>query len=694
VSGLTGRTRSGGPGSSGVGGDHTSVGRPVLDSPSDYLLAAVLVLVAVVTVGVWSTGQTAALVTGHGWPSVPVTDGLGIATRLPGHLSDPATAWPPRVRSQLPGLVGMSVAAVLDVVVLLGLAALAARWRGRGRRRRGFASPAQIHAALSPASARAIATRIRPYLTTTATRTHASGPGDSDAPSATTREPRGGAVGVLRRLRGTAAKAGTRSAGRNRVAIEEVAVTAGRTDPGVHGTSVPVVIGLENSVLVLAAPRQGKTSQVVIPWVTDWPGPAIVTSVRPDVALATAALRAERGRPVSVMDLTGTTWPDPLTWSPTTGCESFDAARRRADLLVTVGKTSGHGIGADSTNAAFFGTSATNLLAGWLHAAALTNRTMTDVLDWALDERKNDPIRLLRAHPGAAPGTAALLDTLYRSPVETRSNLWATVLTGVAPLLSETARAAFCPRPGTGFTPEQFLHRRGTIYLIVPDTQAGNLAPLISSFVDDLVTAATTAAATSPTGRLDPPLGLFLDEVANVAPLPQLPQLMSYAAGSGVFVTAVLQDIAQARARWGRDGADMLWSAATCKVVLGGLTGDEPAEISRLAGTYRETLTSHSRLPGGASLSASLSDRPVLTPDAIRTLDPALRQALILHATTPPVITRMVRHHEGPHADDHARAEHDLRARLANVTAAKATRGGQGATRGTTSTIETTGGHP
>jgi type IV secretory pathway TraG/TraD family ATPase VirD4 len=475
------------------------------------------------------------------------------------------------------------------------------------------------------------------------------------------------------------------------VAVEQVAVRAGRADPGVHGTSAPVVIGLENSVLVLAAPRQGKTSQVVIPWVSQWPGPAIITSVRPDVAWSTLELRRARG-PVAVMDLTGTTWPDPLTWSPTTGCESFDAARRRADLLVTVGKTSGHGIGADSTNAAFFGTSATNLLAGWLHAAALTNKTMTQVLDWALDERNNEPIRLLRAHPDAAPGTAALLDTLYRSPTETRSNLWATVLTGLAPLLSQAARTAFCPHPGTGFTPDHFLDHTGTVYLIVPDTQTGNLAPLISCFVDDLLTAATTRAATSPTGRLDPPLGLFLDEVANVAPLPQLPQLMSYAAGSGIFVTAVLQDIAQARSRWGRDGADMLWSAATCKVVLGGLSGEEPGEISRLAGTYRETLTSHSRLPGGSSLNASLSDRPVLTPDAIRTLDPALRQALILHATTPPVITRMVRHHEGPHADDHARAEQDLRRELAALAPTKITRGGPDATTATTGAAGSTGG--
>ena len=36
---------------------------------------------------------------------------------------------------------------------------------------------------------------------------------------------------------------------------------------------------------------------------------------------------------------------------------------------------------------------------------------------------------------------------------------------------------------------------------------------------------------------------------------------------------AVLQDIAQARHRWGREGADMIWGAATVKIALGGLGG-------------------------------------------------------------------------------------------------------------------------
>jgi len=629
---FSGRVTARGSALSGGGDqDHTYVGRPVLDSPSDYLLAPILTLVAVGTVGTWLVGQTAALITGGGWPHLSVTDGFTVLVHRPHHWSDPSSAWPLTVRGQLPGPVGFAIATLLDTAALIGLIVAVARHRGRRRRRRGFASAHEISDVFSPDVLNAQAARL---LT-------APGP---TTPAVSTTSTTGQAGGGVQPARGL-----SRVARAQRVAA--VSVDCGRSDPVAHGTCEPVRIGLENSVLVLAAPRQGKTSQVVIPWVTSWHGPAVVTSVRSDVVTATAALRPGT---VQVLDLTGTRWAQQVGWSPTVGCTRFDTARRRADLLVTVGKSSSPG-SSDATNSAFFGTSATNLLAGWLHAAALTGRPMRSVLEWALDDTNDEPITLLRRSPAAMAGTAAMLDALYRSPSETRSNLSTTVLTGVAPLLSETAQAAFCPT-GPSFDPDAFLDSDHTLYLIVPDSHASELAPLVASFVDDLIRAATARAATHPTGRLDPPLGLFLDEVANVAPLPQLPQLMSYAAGSGIFITAVLQDIAQARSRWGRDGADMLWGAATCKVILGGLTGDEPEMLSKLVGTYRETLTTTEHTPGGTRVASSLTDRPILPPEAIRTLDPALRQALILHATTPPVITRMVRHYEGPRAGDHQRS--------------------------------------
>ncbi len=129
---------------------------------------------------------------------------------------------------------------------------------------------------------------------------------------------------------------------------------------------------------------------------------------------------------------------------------------------------------------------------------------------------------------------------------------------------------------------------------------------------------------------------------------------MSFAGGTGIFVTAVLQAMAQARSRWGHDAAEMLWGAATVKLILGGLAGDELREISELAGEYRETLITWQRGQSGHSLSSALQDP--MTPAAIRTLSSHRREALVVHATTPPVKAQMTRHYEGPHKHQFAAA--------------------------------------
>jgi type IV secretion system protein VirD4 len=67
---------------------------------------------------------------------------------------------------------------------------------------------------------------------------------------------------------------------------------------------------------------------------------------------------------------------------------------------------------------------------------------------------------------------------------------------------------------------------------------------------------------------------------------------MSFAGGSGISVTAVLQSMAQARNRRGHDATGMLWGAAIVKVVFGGLSGEDLREASELAGEYRETVIS------------------------------------------------------------------------------------------------------
>ena len=440
-----------------------------------------------------------------------------------------------------------------------------------------------------------------------------------------------------------------------RITVTDVGVQIGRAVP----SRIPLACSCEDSVYGIAAPRQGKSSEIIIPWLHDWPGPAFVTSIRPDVLMNTAIPRRSRG-PVSVMAPTGMiSWPDKLTWSPVSGCADFNIAHARADVLVSVGKSADNG---DSTNAGYFGMNATNLLAGWLHAAALSEGSARDVCSWAFDERDDAPIRILAGHPLAADGVAAMLDSLYRLPADTtRASLWTTAQTAVAPLLSPAARETFMPPPGGETDLREFLLAGGTCYLLADERRAATLAPLVSAFTDHLIETAKAIADQLPGGRLDPPLGLFLDEAANIVPLPQLPALMSFAGGTGIFIVAILQSMAQARSRWGRDAAEMLWSSATVKLILGGLAGDDLREISDLAGEYRETVTSWQRGQGGYTVSFSLEDRKAIRPDEVRTLSARKREALVIHATTPPVKARLARHYESKHRREYAASVQEAR---------------------------------
>jgi type IV secretory pathway TraG/TraD family ATPase VirD4 len=579
-------------------GDHVSARIGIADSAADAILIGLIVTAVALSLGMWLTGQLAALLFLGRWPSLNLAAGLGAALRLPSHLADPRQAWPASVRAGLPGGIMPFAVAGLSSLAALGSGTVFLIRRGTGkRRRRGFASRADLNASLAGKAVTDRGKVVRPSLA------------------------------------------------RAKITVEDVGIRLGRAMP----SGLPLACSGEDSVLVLSAPRQGKTSDFIIPWLHTWPGAALATSIRPDVLLATAVPRRGCG-PVAVMAPTGMIdWPEVLRWDPASGCGSFDKAHARADVMVTVGKSASS---SDSTDGGYFAMNATNLLAAWLHAAALSGGGARDVLKWAFDERDDAPIRILASCPEAADGTAAMLDALYRLPPDTtRASLWTTAQTAVSPLLAPAARKVFLPAPGQGADLGDFLRAGGTCYLMASERRASVLAPVVSAFADDLIETATVIAAGLPGGRLDPPLGLFLDEVANIVPLPQLPALMSFSGGTGIFVAAVFQSMAQARNRWGHDAAAMLWGAATVKAILGGLAGDDLREISELAGEYRETVVAWQRGHGGSSLSSSLQDRKTLTPGQIRTLSAIEREGLIIHATTPVVKTRMTRHYEGPHRD-------------------------------------------
>jgi hypothetical protein len=99
---------------------------------------------------------------------------------------------------------------------------------------------------------------------------------------------------------------------------------------------------------------------------------------------------------------------------------------------------------------------------------------------------------------------------------------------------------------------------------------------------------------------------LALDEVANIAPLPQLPSMISEGGGQGVMTLASLQDLSQARQRW-PDEAEGFPSLFGCTVVLPGIGDVRTLEaLSTLAGD--EEIASRSVSTGRAPSGHPVSD--------------------------------------------------------------------------------------
>jgi type IV secretory pathway TraG/TraD family ATPase VirD4 len=227
-----------------------------------------------------------------------------------------------------------------------------------------------------------------------------------------------------------------------------------------------------------------------------------------------------------------------------------------------------------------------------------------------------------------------------------------------APLADPDVLSAVSPAAGDEFDPSSFLRDNGTLYLLGTASGASATASLVAALVEDVVDVAKRLAAGSAGVRLDPPLALLLDEAANY-PLPSLPSLMSEGGGSGITTLAVLQSLAQARDRWGREAAGAIWDSAIVKVMLGGsANADDLAGISRLIGDreVRETTRTHGG--GGAaggSVSVSYRRRPILEPSAIRQIP--VGQGLLLMRAAPPIMMNLSPWTDRPDAAELRRAQ-------------------------------------
>ncbi|WP_328361893.1 type VI secretion protein [Streptomyces sp. NBC_00445] len=332
--------------------------------------------------------------------------------------------------------------------------------------------------------------------------------------------------------------------------LPEPAVAPRETVPPVEPAPFPAngeqVGGWEKIVIAAREARQTTATQAV----RDATGPTLVVTSNPSVWQDTKDPRAKLG-PVLLYDPTHLCdTPARLHWSPTAGCEDkATAVARAAALLGPVRPTA-------KIDQAVADTAET-LLRSYLHAAAIDGRTIRHVHRWSQGMQVQDAVRTLRTNPKAAPGAAGELEATLTAHPERRDIAQELTTRALAALSTINVRETCTPNRSDALALDSFVDEGGTLYVVGesiedPRTSPGAM-PFLTALVSSVVERGRRMAERSSSGRLDPPLTLVLDDVAAVAPLPQLPELLATGADRGLPTLALLRSREQARTRWPHD---------------------------------------------------------------------------------------------------------------------------------------------
>jgi type IV secretion system protein VirD4 len=388
--------------------------------------------------------------------------------------------------------------------------------------------------------------------------------------------------------------------------------TRGKPVPGGHlgwSTDFDEAISASprEAVLVLGRPGSGKTSAVIIPSVLIAPGAAVASSVKTDVMNATWKSRSRLGK-VWHLRL-GDEEPTPqgvvvCRWSPLVGIRTWDDARIMASRIAAPAMKASKdgGDGGDH-----FLERGRDWLECLLYAAVLGEYPISKVADWALnpdsDETQQQVGEQLTYAAGNGDGGAGIakrqLDGLLAIPDRERGSIKSTLTRLLRIYGSVTARKL---GDAPNFDPKAFVRSGNgemgsgdTLYITAPPDKQQELAPLVAGLLEAIRYATYERAAAIAAGREQPRphVSFVLDECANTAPIP-LNEIVAEAGGQGLHLVVGLQDLSQARVRWGR-AADGFLTLFGTKLVLPGVMDEQTLRtFSDASGEYDRQMQSYS----------------------------------------------------------------------------------------------------
>jgi hypothetical protein len=383
----------------------------------------------------------------------------------------------------------------------------------------------------------------------------------------------------------------------------------------------------ESNSLILGPPRANKTTGFFVSQIVNHVGPRVIMTVKPDLARLTSVVCSRSG-PVMQLDATA---EDPIPgviptgWSLIDEAPTWAKAQKLGALITASAEPAG-----DNGNHAFWGESTQSYIAVPFYAANIGKRDMRFVM------------RCFRSLPSALDEMEDILKRVGTPDADEAMEEWESIHLVHAEALGSirlTARHALriFNRPevrAQADNPNLDLHKfvRGMPDCIMPtaalDERTEHLAlmgiptndgwPQIGAYPTLFITASTTDAEEAQTiyrafmrrlrdevfamAKEDERNGvvgrrkvlLVCDELANLAPDPAYPSMVSQSADQGLLISSGLQDLGQVERHFGRDANSFLTVHREVIVFPGIRNPKTITDISTFLGQRWETLKSHS----------------------------------------------------------------------------------------------------
>lgn len=421
---------------------------------------------------------------------------------------------------------------------------------------------------------------------------------------------------------------------------------------------------------VIGPQGSGKTLDLLTPALLGAPGAALVTLTKADDLLLSITARSRKG-PIAVLDPFGLAPGLPaMVWDPIVGCVDPMIAERRAKAFTAGTVKAGSAAHGDDA-ARFYAAEAAKVVQAYFHAAALTGRTLDDVLQWVANPLKtSDPSEILREHPHAERFWYGLLHGALHGDDRTAGNTITTVQQTLALFFQADIRQRCVPsadNPATDIA--DLIQANGTMYLLGREDPYASASPLMTALTEHVLDTALELANQSPYGRLCPPMVSVLDELPSTAPLPTLRTRMANERALGLSFIYAAQTWRQLASILGEQDARALFGLTNVLVVFGGSKDVSfNKEISELAGTVRVSRTTW-QTGQMAGRNVSGEDIPVLRPEMIRELEE--RHALVVAENGKPIIAELARCIDGKRGKALRAEQAAARERLSGVQSTK-----------------------